>query len=229
MIKKEVKVAYDTDGYDRVRLGKQEHVKKYTKEIDIPELSKETEKRIKHGKAKRITPEKNKLNELAKQEFGVTDNCYRAGYILEDGSMLDFGDEKNKAENERKWDHETIWALYGEHTGLKPEKIFKNSYRNNHIYDFMKNTNAIRLSCKKGTPLGAEILKGNNITKKQWETLEYCSCIAEPPSFILDIAECKKDSISFKTLETHNEKDQIKLVKDIKLKLNKSKNKSEIK
>ena len=57
MNKKTVKVAYGTDGYERVRQGKVEHVRKYEKQIDVPELGKEVKDNIKTGKAKELLEE----------------------------------------------------------------------------------------------------------------------------------------------------------------------------
>ena len=56
MGKKKIKVAFKTNGYNRIRNGKKEHVSKYTKKIDIPELSQETKCKIKRDKALRIVP-----------------------------------------------------------------------------------------------------------------------------------------------------------------------------
>lgn len=52
MVKKTVKVAHKTNGYDRVRKGKPEHVRKYNRKIEVSGLSKETKERIKSYKPK---------------------------------------------------------------------------------------------------------------------------------------------------------------------------------
>ena len=82
MVKKNVKVAHKTNGYDRVRKGKPEHVQKYEKQIEVPNVSQKVKDEITRGKAKeliekhersKICPICNKVNNSTEDwwfEFG---------------------------------------------------------------------------------------------------------------------------------------------------------------
>ena len=92
MAKKNVKVAYDTDGYDRVRQGKPEHVRKYEKEIDIPTIPAKDKEKIKQGKAKeliekydksRICPICKKVNNSRDDEWSEFGSAYHVSCIKE--------------------------------------------------------------------------------------------------------------------------------------------------
>lgn len=118
---------------------------------------------------------KDQLNQEAKNHFGITQDCMRAGYILENGQFLDFGNPENK-ESKRLYDHMTISEI------LKPI-IPSEKWRSSDILEgrrvsqavvfFKKNANAIRFSCD-DTNLLIDI--STPITRDQWSTIENCAC-----------------------------------------------------
>ena len=74
------------------------------------------------------------LMALAKNEFGVTSNLKQAGYILPDGTLLNFG-----SYGYRETDHRAIEGIYTSNN----IKIWNDEYRFNYVVDFM-NHGAIR-------------------------------------------------------------------------------------
>jgi hypothetical protein len=100
-----------------------------------------------------------KLAEKARKYFGETRQCTRAGYILKDGTMLDFGDHENPRELRRTLDHASI-GLIG--TGLGDVTIGKFLDKGNvrvHVspsYTFMQTH--------------------SYPNPKQWETVKRCVC-----------------------------------------------------
>jgi len=158
MAKKEVKVAYDSNGYDRVRLGKQEHVTKYIKEIEVPELSKETKKRIKQGKAKRLLPNQEDIKDFAllayefeKRGYGPYDkelstklNTYLHKYDYEISQWVTYNVDKASAVH---WYQKPI--LYYE--GVYRKKI--------DINDYIANTKT-QFEFQRFDKLTNEIIKG---------------------------------------------------------------------
>ena len=90
MAKKKVKVAYNTDGYNRVKKGKPEYVRKYEKEIDIPTIPAKDKKNIKQGKAKKLIDPK---KEQDIKDFAILASKYQkeslSGKVKELGPQLD--------------------------------------------------------------------------------------------------------------------------------------------
>ena len=64
---------------------------------------------IRFKAAPRTDEERARLFETVKQQYGVTDNFKVAGYMLPDGSLLDFGDENEP--NVRSLDHRNIGGV----------------------------------------------------------------------------------------------------------------------
>lgn len=84
------------------------------------------------------------LIDNAKETFGITDDIREAGYVLPDGTMLDFsgrhwGLDDFEARGQRQVDHIDI----GETDGIKDTT-------GNEMYDFMAQTGAMRVSMADG-------------------------------------------------------------------------------
>lgn len=90
---------------------------------------------IRFKAAPRTDEERARLFETAKQQYGVTDNFKVAGYMLPDGSLLDFGD-KNEP-NVRSLDHRNI-------EGVIMDEGREYDSRWQYVTDFL-NEGAIRL------------------------------------------------------------------------------------
>ena len=119
---------------------------------------------------------KEKLIAEAIKEFGFTDSCTRAGYILPNGEMLDFGDKEHPEKDRRNKLHEEIRKVY-KTLKIEPKKEgFDSDYPEGLQYldDFVKETDSVRLSYTFST--GVETRVENKITKNQWDTIEYCTC-----------------------------------------------------
>jgi hypothetical protein len=105
----------------------------------------------------KVTPDfsGDELSTLAKAQFGRTDDPYQAGYIMDDGDMLDFSggvsDEPYFAGHTRNRDHREISSL---ETGAGDMALIdvRNDPGSAHGYmvDFMNRTNAVRISVSPG-------------------------------------------------------------------------------
>lgn len=111
---------------------------------------------------------KEKLVQSAKFLFGTTDSCERAGFILPDGSMLDFGNPDNKNDKNRYLDHSDIWQVFDDDYNSKIEGT------DNLVADFVDHAEAVRVLSSKG--IYALELPWTNVTKEQWNKIEDCSC-----------------------------------------------------
>ena len=92
----------------------------------------------------------------AKEKFGLTENILEAGYVLDDGSLLNFsgGDEA-----ERNLDHRKVIELYGKHIG--------SGYEDKYMPFFQIDANAIRISESEGS-LSIQLNIGQSPTDTQW-------------------------------------------------------------
>lgn len=89
------------------------------------------------------------LIDNAKETFGITDDIREAGYVLPDGTMLDFsgrhwGLDDFEARGQRQVDHIDI----GETDGIKDTT-------GNEMYDFMAQTGAMRVSMADGNSVAS--------------------------------------------------------------------------
>ena len=94
---------------------------------------------------------------LAVEKFGITHNISQAGYILPDGSLLNFG-----SGGYRETDHRAIDSIYLENN----IEIWDNEYRYNYVVDFM-NYGAIRCDVNAGL-----LDMTNEPTKEQYEAIK---------------------------------------------------------
>lgn len=134
-----------------------------------------------------------KLIDKAKEIFGITDICSRSGYILPDGEMLDFGnpDMKNGGHYRTHSDIGEIYSYFPEIESIKPKgQCFSGDY----IDQWLKETGSIRLSgCIGNFIIGGEMFQPNTPTRKQMETLEYCTCMKPPEKIIIELSKCDKE------------------------------------
>lgn len=99
---------------------------------------------------------KKSILEKAKAKFGLTEDILEAGYVLDDGSMLNFS---GGFEGERNLDHREVIEFYGKHIG--------SGYENKYMPIFQKEANAIRISESEGN-LSIQLNIGQNPTDAQW-------------------------------------------------------------
>jgi hypothetical protein len=110
-----------------------------------------------------------RLHLLAEKEFGLTDDPAEAGFILSDGSMLDFS-EKNDGgtPGTRSLDHRAICRVITDAGYTMPEGFGDRSLG---MFLFMEETGAIRMmvmetviffQCGK-TPTGAQVRRAAGI------------------------------------------------------------------
>lgn len=99
---------------------------------------------------------KKSIVEKAKEKFGLTEDILEAGYVLDDGLLLNFsgGDEA-----ERNLDHRKVIELYGKHMG--------SGYENKYMPFFQIEANAIRISESEGN-LSIQLNIGQKPTNVQW-------------------------------------------------------------
>ncbi len=70
----------------------------------------------------------------AKEIFGITDNCGRAGYIIYDGEMLDFGGPSEKSDRRESYQHHSeIFQVYEELPTIEVRESRRSSYKYNLI------------------------------------------------------------------------------------------------
>lgn len=158
MAKRKVKVSYDTEGYNRVRLGKQEHVNKYLKQVTIPELSKETEEKIKTGKAKRLKPPKEDIRDFAVLAYKFEKRKDKT-YDKELSTKLNTYLHKYDYEISQ-WVTYNVDKAYAVHWYQQPILYYEGVYRNKiDINDFIANTKA-EFEFQIFDKLTEEIIKG---------------------------------------------------------------------
>lgn len=123
-----------------------------------------------NGYLKQYNPKK-KLVDKAVEVFGTTTNCKEAGYILEDGRMLDFSGKKQGGEaGSRNLDHREIVEAYDlPSAGLSGDDAM--DY-------FTKSTNSIRFSThgfwSKGHDVNVQLDTVNKPTLAQRQRIVQC-------------------------------------------------------
>jgi len=118
-----------------------------------PELSEDEKKQV--------------LEKRAKERYGTTVDSKKGGFILSDGTMLDFSGGKPH----RTVDHHTIGGLYYDpHTESKDVPI---AAHEDSLVDFMKSTGAIRMhGGTSGEWLDVEVNTTKKPTDAQWNTIK---------------------------------------------------------
>ena len=80
-------------------------------------------------------PNYSPLEEKAINEYGITDDHGKAGFILKDGTLIDF----SEGSYERTLDHRNIFSI------MSPNESHDNDY-DNYVVPFAKETGALRIS-----------------------------------------------------------------------------------
>ena len=163
-----------------------------------------------------------KLIDKAKEVFGTTESCGRAGYILPDGEMLDFGDPVRKDDIKYRYlDHSEILQVYENFPEIEHIKRNGQCFMNNLNDQWLLETGAIRISTSGRDEIIGEMFQPNIPTKKQFETLEYCNCIEKPNDIILEFAKCdikgKYIPKTFKEITYNN--DCVEIINDLNRKI----------
>lgn len=94
--------------------------------------------------------------------MGITENPYEAGFILEDGTMLDFsGKSQGDRAGVRNLEHNEISAILEDiPSGIEAK------------YIFVQKTNAIRMSLRSNSDLRVFLGIKQTPTGKQWDKIE---------------------------------------------------------
>lgn len=103
-------------------------------EVDEFELGQESDNPLVGGNYCHVNESKYDIISLAIERYGLTNNLNQAGYILPNGSLLNFGKDGYREE-----DHRGIEGIYKSNN----IPIWSNEYRYNYVVDFM-NHGAIR-------------------------------------------------------------------------------------
>ncbi|KKL59159.1 hypothetical protein LCGC14_2218160 [marine sediment metagenome] len=135
-----------------------------------------------------------KLIDKAKEIFGITDHCGRAGYILPDGNMLDFGNPSYEDDIKYRYqEHSEVGRIYESFPEIKTIKRNGSCFAIVYNDQWLKETGAIRLSVSSHDEISGELFQPHKPTKKQLETLEYCNCTEKPNEIILEFSKCDID------------------------------------
>ena len=116
---------------------------------------------------------KGKLVKQALKEFGETFDCHKAGYVLEDGTMLNLGSNP---------DHRAIRRAVETGDNVK--------FRVETMNFFEKQANAIRFICYEAQGsqnIGATLITSQKPTEKQLKRVESCCKLLDADSFGYDI------------------------------------------
>lgn len=145
---------------------------------------------------------KDKLVKQAKKEFGETFDCREAGYLLEDGTMLDLSGKKDGGSaHTRNYDHREINRALelGDH-GIGGTEAMK----------FMeKHANALRFGCYGTWNRGHDIILSmstyQNPTEKQLKRVIQCCKLFKLDALNYDIYDKNDDRLLLsKTIEKPN-------------------------
>jgi hypothetical protein len=127
----------------------------------------------------------NDLSNAAKQYFGTTLNKNEAGYILPDGTMLDFSGKHQASkqhhkymQGERSVDHR---ELFGEnlHNGSSLDGLLESENGNDAMLEFMRKTGAMRVDFQSGVasialpPTQKQIATLGNGMRGEYLAIEY--------------------------------------------------------
>ena len=173
---------------------------------------------ISEEELKKLNP-KDKLVKAIIKDLGETFDCREAGYILEDGAMLDFsGKKEGGTPHTRSYDHRDVARVL--ETGEK-------GVSGTQAMIFMeKNINALRFGCYGTWERGHDAIVSLNTyqkpTEKQFKRVERCCKLFKLDALHLDIYDKNDDRLLSKTIEKPN---CIKAVQEVKTDFEKAKKK----
>lgn len=137
----------------------------YSEDIDLPALDKLNSKKDLESKSIR--------------NFGTTENCFNVGWILDDGTMLDFGGRPWGLLSDLRYiDHAEIGSVIegDEDIRTNHQRLQYFQYRTGAIrYHLSKKQNGIDLSCH------------NEPTHEQWQRMRECFLENRPEKIYYDI------------------------------------------
>ena len=144
---------------------------------------------------------KDKLVKQVKKEFGETFDCREAGYILEDGTMLDFsGKKEGGTAKTRNYDHREVsraLELGDKGIGGTEAMIFME-----------KHANAVRFGCYGTWDRGHDIILSMSThqkpTEQQLKRVEKCCKLFELDALNYDIYDKNDNRLLSKTIEKPN-------------------------
>lgn len=167
-------------------------------------------------KLKKLNP-KAKLTAQAKKKFGETFDCREAGYILEDGSMLDLsGKNEGGTAHTRNYDHREISrAIDHAEKGIGGTEA---------MILFEKQANALRFGTygtwERGHDIVVQISAYQNPTAKQWNRIKRCCILHKVDALNYDIYDERDNRVVSETIENP---DCDKAVETVKKTLKKAK------
>lgn len=158
---------------------------------------------------KKLNP-KAKLTAQAKKEFGETFECREAGYILEDGSMLDLsGKTEGGTAHTRNYDHREISrAIDHAEKGIGGTEA---------MIFFEKQANALRFGTygtyQRGHDIIVQINTYQNPTPKQWNRIKRCCVLHKLDALNYDIYDNNDNRVVSETIENPDCEKAVKAVK----------------
>lgn len=163
---------------------------------------------------------KEKLVQKSKKTFGETFDCREAGYILEDGSMLDLsGKNEGGTPKTRSYDHREVCNII--------DSAEKGIEGTQGMDFFERKANAIRFGLygtfQRGHDIVAQINTYQTPTEQQLKRIVKCCKLFEIDALNYDIYNDKGNLIESKTID---KPDCIKAVKQMKKALDKAKKES---
>jgi hypothetical protein len=148
----------------------------------------------------KLNPKEKAVKAIIK-DFGETFDCREAGYVLEDGTMLDFSGKKDGGEaHTRSYDHRDVARVL--ETGEK-------SVSGTQAMIFMeKHVNAIRFGCYGTWARGHDVIVSLNTyqkpTDEQFKKVEQCCKLFKLDALHIDIYDKNDDMLLSKTIEKPN-------------------------
>jgi len=133
--------------------------------------------------------------------------------------MLDFGNPNDAEQDPRYSDHTDVWKIYEELPEIediqKKFKCMKDYFINQYLYE----TGAMRINTFTGGEINLEMFQPRIPTKKQMETLEYCTCIIKPDEVLLEFAHCEDDIVRWRPMSAQIRDDCVEPIKDLNRKI----------
>jgi len=137
------------------------------------------------------------LEKKAIEEFGTTSDPREAGYILQDGTMLDFSGKRQGSSESgvRYMDHREVSSAFPDDADA-PD-----------FHDFMNQTGAIRFGMY-GDDIQMELSQDSQLTMGQVGAIaDAFSYAKEKPSIIIDICDARGRVLSSESLDEPTEDD----------------------
>jgi hypothetical protein len=143
-------------------------------------------------------PDAKQLNNSAINHFGLTNDIYEAGYILDNGKMLDFSGKRQGGDpGERVMDHREVEGI----PGFKKKKKGQESSEN--MMQFVDDAKAVRIDAAKGLVNSVGVPSDNQISA----ILHNIKKFSDGDSIVLEIDNEKGDTIDSAEIDNPRVKD----------------------